>query len=478
MERVLENNWFPQLFERAPKCHNGPVKRWLVGLVLPLLTCFAIFLNRSESPDLLTDTDTRVMLSVIRERNAPASWFLGDWPLSNHFYRPISTLVFEFDNAVYGDNAAGYGRTNAFLAIAAVLALYWLCCEALKSATLASFAATLFGLCHLGYVWSEKLADFSLLLAGVSLIGLFRGQRWRVVLAATSLVFLSTLWSPPQEFASRVTAWIPGRTASSMTLMCLVSVAAYCRYERLSGRNPTRARSSIDPPATKSSTHELASGRKSSKIWAVASIGGAVLALLCYEQAVMLPAIVTLLFVWYKSDGRNPNGKLVAIFWLVLLAYVAVRATLVPSSASGYQLQQFRNGGGVVMSVMDYLLPTWNWGSTLVLTLSTSWIILLTAPPWWILLKILGNFNIFVLAWKHPLRGPTLAWFGASVLAFLPMAWLQPFGHYHYWPAALRSIAVVLFAKIGLDAWTSAISLPSLQAPKRPSPAPGSLLRQ
>jgi hypothetical protein len=64
-----------------------------------------------------------------------------------------------------------------------------------------------------------------------------------------------------------------------------------------------------------------------------------------------------------------------------------------------------------------------------------------------------------------------------SLAAFLPMAWLKPFGHYHYLPSALRAPFVVLMFVAVFRLVASAVSLPELRAPERRGPAPGSLLR-
>src|SRR5687767_2966864 len=101
------------------------MKRWGIGLLLVLLSCVPVLLHRESSRYLLEDTDTKVLLQTIRQENAPFSWFVQDWPLRNHFYRPVSTLVFEVDSRIHGDNAAGFGLTNALLCVGCVLLLFW-----------------------------------------------------------------------------------------------------------------------------------------------------------------------------------------------------------------------------------------------------------------------------------------------------------------------------------------------------------------
>ena len=191
----------------------------------------------------------------------------------------------------------------------------------------------------------------------------------------------------------------------------------------------------------------------------------------------MLPAAITALFVYFKLGGRKPNPLFLAGFWVLLLAYLAVRFSLVPTTTSGYQEQQLRQGRGVLLALMDYLLPAWNWFTVLTLSLSTSWILLLVPQTWVLIAQISGNALSWYATWKHPVRLQVVAFFAFGVLSFLPMAWLQPFGHYHYWPSAMRAVYFVCLAVVAVRALANAVSLPALQAPPRPSPAPGSLPR-
>ncbi|RYG37669.1 hypothetical protein EON81_05960, partial [bacterium] len=102
------------------------MKRAWPGWLTIALCGVAVWFSRVGSASLLQDSDTAVLLAKIRERGNPLSWFAGDWPLGNHFYRPVSTLSFELDNALYGNHAEGYGATNALLAIACIAALFWM----------------------------------------------------------------------------------------------------------------------------------------------------------------------------------------------------------------------------------------------------------------------------------------------------------------------------------------------------------------
>src|SRR5947209_6221642 len=75
----------------------GSMKRWGIALLAVILACVPILLSHVTTHQLLQDSDTAFLLKTVRERQAPLSWFTGDWPLGNHFYRPVSTLTFEMD---------------------------------------------------------------------------------------------------------------------------------------------------------------------------------------------------------------------------------------------------------------------------------------------------------------------------------------------------------------------------------------------
>jgi len=199
----------------------------------------------------------------------------------------------------------------------------------------------------------------------------------------------------------------------------------------------------------------------------------AALALGSYEQAVMLPAALLGVAITMRWQDYRPRWWTQALFWGLLIGYLFLRSRLIPTEASGYQKQQFRDGPGVYLSLFDYVFP--NLGGLLGLwsSLEAGPLMLLNMSPYMGLFQIIGNGWSYVCAraeWRLFLCGWLL-----SILAYLPMAWLKQFDHYHYWPMALRSVAVIALSKVAIEAALTALSPPRLQAPKRPSPAPGSL---
>ncbi len=451
------------------------MKRWGIGFLAVLLACLPLFLSRASDSSLLRDSDTAYLLQTIRERQDPLAWFSGDWPLKNHFYRPISTLFFEMDNVLYGDQAWGYGLTNVLLCVACVLLLFWFLREATDSPIYATAGSLLFASWH---GWQPRWDLVCLGLSGVALAAGIRRHGTAIRGYVPALLVLAYL--PVELFGRtglhyRMVGWIPGRTASVMTVFALIAMAAYARYERTSAsRLAPAAPGPLDPPATRSFTVATGPARGAS-LWLGLAVLASALAMGAYEQAVMLPAAllgVAVLFSWQRYQVRWGAQIL---FWGVLLGYLFLRWKLLPADTSGYQKQQLRDGPGVWISVLDYVMP--NLSSLIALDgmVSAGPLILMTSGPYQMLLGLASNAWAFFearRAWRFAVAG-----WGLSILAFLPMAWVKHFDHYEYWPMALRAMAVVALAKVALDLFLSACSPPTVQAPPRSSPAPGSLPR-
>lgn len=448
-------------------------------MILPVLSCILILSHRASNAGLLQDSDTKVLLEAIAKADNPWVWFAGDWPLANHFYRPISTLFFELDWRLYGSQAWGYGLTNALLCCACVLLLYWLFREAFDEPWLAAVGAALFGLWHLPASLIGWWGGVLLGLAASCLVGLFRGggiaKLGHVALAGSALAFLSENFVANQPLYFRMVAWLPGRTASVMLLFCLASLAAYCRYERLTAGRIAAEPTSTDLPATKGT--QVAAPGRAPWLWLVLSAVCLVLALGSYEQAVMLPALLLGLAILFRCENRRPHWWPHLLFWGILGGYLLLRAALVPREVSGYQAQQFRDGPGVMMDLMWYLFPPYNTLQTAGVSVSGDPLTWVLPSFTWPLLMSLGGAASLLLIWRDRQRWRALGWLLMAVVAFLPMAWLKMFEHYHYWPAAMKAAYLLVLTSILFRAWASAVSPPGLQAPPRRDPAPGSLPR-
>lgn len=457
------------------------MRRWLIAFGLVILSCIPLVLQRATGPELLRDSDTAVLLQHIRERQAPLSWFAGDWPLQNHFYRPVSTLSFELDNALYGDQAAGYGLSQALISFACVLALFWFVRELTDQPLTASAAAILFSFWHwqIGAWMQTVLGALGLLCLAAMLLP--KRKPLPAVRAFLVCWTAAVIVLPMGNIESRVVGWLPGRTASVMAVFALIALAAYVRFERLTAqRTAAPDPTPLDPPATKGTTQSMAS-QKHPWTWIVVSGVALLLSLGSYEQAVMLPASFTIVAVALRYKRYRVHWGWQAVVWGALMGYLALRHALVPSDVSGYQAQQFRTGQGVWISIAEYILPSATAVYAGVKAISpdvlstTDFLGMFMIFPFSACLALISNVTTYWEArkdWLMPLTALLLAFF-----TYLPMAWLKYFDHYHYWPMAFRALLAVCLIGLAGKEFANAISLPRLQAPQRLDPAPGSLLR-
>jgi hypothetical protein len=444
------------------------MKRWLPWFAIPILFSLWILSNAPTNSGLLQDSDTHVLLANIRERQNPMSWFYGDWPLYNHFYRPISTLFFEFDNALYGQRAAGYGFTNALIAALCVIGAFWLIRELTDDPPTTAIATALFGFAHISL--ELPTAAFGILfsaLAFVSICGLARGKLstrfWPVALAIFACIFLMALIPGPLNIRSRIVDWLPGRTASVMTLFALPAIAAFIRYLRLTAQITPQPPTPFDQPATKS-TVIISSSPKTKLLPFIAAIG-LLLALGSYEQAVTIPGILTGALILSHFQGRKVPWIHLTWIWGSLFGYLALRAAVIPRDVSQYQDQQFRSGPGVYMDLANYIAPGFAGIPQLGTIAELGIASLLSGLIWTAIAVLIGNIAVIVGLAKSRDRWLIIATWIMAFVAFLPMAWLKFFGHYHYFPAPFYCLLLVLLAKQTITWVIEAISPTPVQAP-------------
>ncbi len=388
----------------------------------------------------------------------------------------MPTLAFEADNRLYGDNPVGYGLTNCLLCISCVLLLFWFFRELTNSPILTGASTLLFALWNIGILPLYGTILTWLALSAL-LVGLVRhGKSIKSYLPAYFiLLYASNEITGLQPLYQRMIDWLPGRTASVMTVFALISLAAYARYERLgANRLPAPPPGPLDPPATRNTIAE-APPRRAAVVWALVSVVALCLALASYEQAVMIPATLLGVALTMRFQRYQVRWLWQAPFWLALVGYLVLRHKLVPSAPSHYQLQQFRSGPGVLLSLSQYGLPVLGWVQPFLNSIDVGPLIFLTWGPWINIQFAVSNVTAFVYLrrkWVFALAGYAL-----SFIAYLPMAWMKQFEHYHYWPMAMRSLFVTILIWIGLEQLLIAWSPRLAKAPPRPSPAPGSLLR-
>lgn len=451
-----------------------------------LLLAIPILFTAANNPSLLKDTDTRVLIERMTERGDPLSWWIGDWPLFNHFYRPMVTMVFELDQAIHPWDAAGYGRTNALICWGCVVALFWLLRELTNDLPIAVSAATLFA------VWtaapSAELLPLPVLTLGV--LGLLAGLARRNWGLAVLALFVAMIIAPEAAGIERIRGgsmdWIPGRTATTMSLFGFAALAAYARYERLSSpRRPAEA-SPYDVPATRS-TQLAGPVSRWVIVWPAVGLHCAALALASYEQAVMLPALFLAVAVTFALMGRRPRWGWPIASWGLLGLYFLARRAFIPAGVSEYQDQQLRQSLDVFLTLGDYAFPAARQIHALIYQFDLGLVsVFLTQQA-----TIWGSIANIV-AYPALARSPRMRWLGAneyawllagfamSFLAFLPMAWLKAFpsyNHYHYFSMGFRSLFAVVAIIAGVRIAVSAASPRGRQAPPRLAPAPGSLPR-
>lgn len=452
------------------------MKRWGLVWVVAILSCIPILMVRVSSPGLLKDSDTEFLLKIVRERQDPLYWFTHDWPLMNHFYRPVSTLAFEMDNALYGDQAAGFGLTNALLCVACLLLVAWLWREITDSIPITAGATALFGFWH----WNGL--DLALPMIGylaflVGFLGLFRHgfKFWRWLPAVGAISFLVSELHGIQDLYGRMIAWIPGRTASVMTVFCLIAMAAYARYERLSASRAEAKPTALDEPAGTRSTVLSKLKSRYPWLWAILAVVAGAFAFGSYEQAVMLPAALLGVAISFRLQRYRVRWGWQALFWGLLAAYLLARRTFLPDGSSGYQEQQFRDGPGVFLSITSYVMPCLSSIYYQFKVLDLGFAVLMTGQVYGTIWHTYSNIVGLIAARRHWVLA--LTGFALSILTYLPMAWLNQFEHYHYWPMAMRSLFVVVLTWGTWELCVIAVSPPTRQAPPRPTPAPGSLPR-
>lgn len=455
------------------------MKRWNGALVVALLCCLRLFFARDTRPALLQDSDTRFLLEQIAARNAPLSWFGSDWPLQNHFYRPVSTLAFEMDRRLYGSQAWGYGLTNVLLCIACTLLLFWYLRELTDRPWLVAGSVALFTCWQAFETWIPlRIAELFTMavLAG----GLLRhGKRVSLWVPAALVAWEVVLQIQiTQPLGSTTIEWLPGRTATVMAFFALAATTAYARYERLTAVRSEAVPTPLDPPATRSTKAPRAGhGSPFAVGWAILSVVCLWLALASYEQAVMVPAILLATAVCLRWQGFRVRWGWQAIYWLSLGGYLVLRHQMVPSDASTYQLQQFRTGPGVWLSLATYSFPCLFSIPTIPGWFDQMPMIFFIAEPW----RTIASFGSDVATFMQGRLSRQCIFlasgWGMALIAYLPMAWLKQFGHYHYWPEAFKALFVASLAWLAWDLALTGWSPQTRQAPPRRDPAPGSLPR-
>jgi hypothetical protein len=400
---------------------------------------------------LLRDTDTAALLAGISSEPNWFRWWLGDWPLLNGFYRPVVTATLQFDLALFGTEAAGYGWTNAAFASLCVLALFVLAKQlfslgaALASAAVFSFWVSDYSTLVFTWFWW-------LLPAGIAL-GIVLGAmlRARILSVIWFFLLLGYLWMElegRQQLVFGIVQWIPGRTASLSFLLGALALACALSFSRCKSQ-------------------------QSMLLTLVATFVLALLSIGSYEQAYMLPAIGYVMFAfrgeWKSKRALTAAGVLAA----AVVAMVLARHFLVGWQTSGYQQQQLKPIASGLLALLYFLIPATFYWTRITTAIASGWLILMTVPLWHTVLEIggmvRGSFATFTPPWR------LLPLYLAAFLAFLPMAFLHHFPHYLLWPMGFLALFCVALAQHTVSEFKRVFVRQAVQAPPRSDPAPGSL---
>ncbi|MFQ5809858.1 MAG: hypothetical protein ACE5JM_09590 [Armatimonadota bacterium] len=398
---------------------NRSRRAWLrgCGSLLVVIACNLPGLrNISDSP-VADDPDTPIILAAIRQDlSVPGllKWFARDWPLGNGFYRPVVVISLAIDNAVYGDDARGYRRTNWMLGVACSLGVYWLLVSLTQSPVFAGCTGAMFALRQSGFQPTlpfivEILWAAAILMGAVSVFFLHRhdargNRQVRSWLATASAAFL--LVALDWRTMAIVVHWIAART---VVLGALFSILALGSFAKL-----------------------VVTGRGA---WAWAALVAASLALCSYEQSVMLPFAAAAILLWREPRDRGLAGTAIALMGLALVVYMGLRLCTVGGNITAYHLIQTKTSIlGPVRALVDYALPVASCAGG-------NWVRVTTAGPWfladgtfWVNLALIAAWILaYVRLCRISWRAAVTLWL-LKALMFLPMAFLHLFARYLYLP--------------------------------------------
>ncbi len=428
---------------------------WLVlGVILTLNLWALAHWHYDEGLDDFENLDVRVIVQNLQQPHHPLQWFVGDWALGNGFYRPLPSLLYELDYALWGTNLLAYKWLNGLIATLCTMLAVWWAYELSRDFKLALGVGFLFTLWQTGLVgaYPNWVVYVGGALGGVAGYWLWRDGRRAILLSALVITALLEIRFVPNlpdlhlaSFSYRAVGWIPGRTATLMTLFALIALASYCRYARTGGKG-----------------------------WAMVSLIGMLGALGSYEGAIVLPVLMALCgwAVW-RTGGRF-------VWWLpaVGLAFLALYGWLylsVVPIGSDYQVQRMRP-----LTSLTLTLPRWlmtplpeTWGQVDFFLEEPRAIIL---PAFWLTLLTMG---CYLVGWWRGVHQPlgSLGLLGALV-AYAPLALVIPLMHYYYLPAVFRALWTVVLIRGILQLCTTPrptrrailVAMGDAMCPKRSSP--------
>ena len=395
------------------------MRGWLLGLALIIVLNGGAILywHRDDGLwDHFENLDVRTILAQLEQPHQPLTWFTGDWVLGNGFYRPLPSLLYELDYRLWGRDLLQYKWTNGLLSLACALLLVGWVWEVGRSRSLALIAGLIFTGWQTGLLTGlPNWLLWGAVLAAVGIAFWFVGDYRRAVTLGC-LVLVAGLefgFVPNQSdlhqasFAYRAMGWIPGRTATLMTLCALLSLWAYARL--------------------------CWHGHWG---WGVLSLVAFAGALGSYEQAIVLPFLLLLSGLAIRAKGGRFVWWLFALSLILLELYLWFYLSTIPTQTE-YHQQRLRRFYSLGISVSSWLLPPLRGViDQISLTLDAPLTVLL--PAFWQAWLLLIAYLVVLTE----VRRQPLAWLGliGSALAYLPLAPVIPLMHYYYLPAAFRAL--------------------------------------
>ncbi|MBI3945991.1 MAG: hypothetical protein HY321_08735, partial [Armatimonadetes bacterium] len=350
------------------------------GLLLVLVLCALPGLAHVRSGQPLEyDQDTPIILAGVDATGGLLGswrWFVNDWPLGSHLYRPVTVVSLALDRRVWGEWAPGYRLTNWVLANLVNLLMVWLMLALTRSGLAAAFACALLSAERWGFSRAtlSGTEEYAVPLVAVALFLWWQGMaarragktRTTLVWEAPLVIGLAALVVLLYERRDLGTTstWIATRTTHLGTLFSTAMIALLVVYAQ----------------------------RQQPK-FLVLAVAACALAMASYEQAVTAPAIGSVWLALIHPHGPRAGLRASAGLWAVLVAYILVRQAVFGLQPNWYYRMQVRTRWKELWEWVEYAAPLFL-DRTIWRVRPEGWLALWYRPLW---LSVLGAAG-YVLA--------------------------------------------------------------------------------
>lgn len=387
--------------------------RWLIAILI--LTHLPGLAYVFWGAPLAQEMDTPVLLQRIDAAGGLAGawrWFVGDWPLESHLYRPLTVFSLTIDRHLWGEWEPGYRLTAWVLGLLTSALLIWLSLALTGNHLVAALACALLAAERFGYMpgtsrlWVRHASLIAIAVFLVWLLGRVAQRQqarhtadWcRAALMVVLAAGVALGWE--RQPLETLSWWVAARTTHLGTFFGTLALAALVAHARWP--------------------------RRRALLLALAATAAA---LASYEQAVVIPAIGTVWLALLHRDGWRTGVRASAGLWLLLVGYVGVRHLVFGLQPSWYHRMQVNLRPKEVFEWLAYVLPPIGDGRT--------WyhlprgIYALFYPVWWVSLLCLASY-VTAFRLVAPYRRTVALLLTWKAFAFAPMALLPPYPHYFY----------------------------------------------